>query len=135
MDRRQLLKTGAATIVLASLADARDVWATSTGSAEDGRLAVLLNSIVEQMLDRSPEAVTSLGLDNGSRLGAKGMLDDRSLAGWESDKVHTAAQFAELKAIRREMLTGLNRTNYDSVLFGIDAQNTMNHDLPYAGSP
>lgn len=96
---------------------------------------VLLNSIMDQMLDRSPESVTALGLDNGSRIGAKGLLDDRSLAGWEGDKLRTASQFAALKAISREKLTGLNRTNYDSLLFGIDAQNTMYRDLPYAGGP
>ena len=142
MDRRHLLKAGVATVALGGFAHAGGLWATITpaaatpaGSAEDSRLATLLDGIMEQMLDRSPEMVTTLGLDKDSRLGAKGLLDDRSLAGWEADKARNTGQLAALKAIDRAALTGLNRTNYDAVRFGIEVQEEFNRELPYIGEP
>ena len=130
-----MLKAGAATMALAGVAlghTARGA-AASTGSAEDARLAVLFEGMLDQMLDRSPESVTSLGLDSGSRLGAKALLDDRSLLAWDVDKAHNAANLKALKSIRREALTGLNRSNYDSVRFGFELQDDVNRVLPFEG--
>ncbi len=132
-----MLKAGAATMALAGVAlghTARGA-AAATGSAEDARLAVLFEGMLDQMLDRSPESVTSLGLDSGSRLGAKALLDDRSLLAWDVDKAHNAANLKALKSIRREALTGLNRSNYDSVRFGVELQDDVNRVLPFAGGP
>jgi uncharacterized protein (DUF885 family) len=137
MDRRGLLKAGAATMALMAVPPGHSARAAARtgGSGEDLRLATLFESMMDQSLDRSPETVTTLGLDSGSRLGAKGLLDDRSLPAWEADKARNAANLAALKSIRRDALTGLNRSNYDSVQFGIALQDEINRDLPFAGNP
>lgn len=131
MDRRSLLKAGAATAALAGLGLAGRAQA---GTA-DGAAATLFELQFDQALDRSPEMVTSLGLDSGSRQGAKAMLDDRSLAAWEADKARTRAQLAALRAIPREGLSSLTRASLDSLLFGAELQDTANRELPFAGSP
>ena len=136
MDRRQMLKTGAAGVALACLAGTRSLLAAGAGaSPEDARLLTLLERLMAQGLDRSPETVTSLGLDKGARAGAKSRLDDRSIAAWRADKARNSAQLAALDAIDRAALSPLGRTNYDSVRHGIAVQEEMNRDLPYIGSP
>ena len=136
MDRRQMLKTGAAGVALACLAGTRSLLAAGAGaSPEDARLLTLLERLMAQGLDRSPETVTSLGLDKGARAGAKSRLDDRSIAAWRADKARNSAQRAALDAIDRAALSPLGRTNYDSVRHGIAVQEEMNRDLPYIGSP
>lgn len=136
MDRRSLLKASGAAITIATLGNARALWAASPGgSVGDVRLGTLLDALMEQNLDRSPESVTALGLDTGSRAGAEALLDDRSLAAWEDDKARTARQLAQMHALGRDGLTGLNRSNYNSVLYSITVQDAMNRDLPYAGNP
>ena len=139
MNRRDILKTGVAAIALSGLPSlatiARaDTTASPTGTPEDARLATLLDHIMTEMLDRSPETVTSIGLDSGARAGAKAKLDDRSIASWEEDKRRTRRQRADLMAIDRGKLTGLGPSNYDSVLFQIAVEDDIN-GLPYIGSP
>ena len=137
MNRRDILKTGAATAALTGMpALAAIVHAGDAvpGTAEDVRLAALFDRIMTEMLDRSPEGVTSLGLDSGPRAGQKAQLDDRSIAGWEEDKRRTRRQRADLMSIDRTKLTGLGPSNYDSVLFQVSVQDDLN-SLPTIGSP
>jgi uncharacterized protein (DUF885 family) len=128
-----MLKAGAATMALAGVPFGRTAQAAVSG--EDARLSALFESMMDQTLDRSPETVTTLGLDSGSRIGAKGLLDDRSLLAWDMDKARNAASLRALNAIHREALTGLNRSNYDSVRFGVELQDEINRALPFAGGP
>ena len=140
MNRRDIIKTGAATIAiagapgLAAIADAQAAAAPMPGTPEDARLTAVFDRIVSEMLDRSPEGATSLGLDSGARAGEKARLDDRSIAAWEDDKRRTHRQRAELMAIDRSKLSGLGPSNYDSVLFGIAVADDLN-GLPFIGNP
>jgi uncharacterized protein (DUF885 family) len=120
---------------LATAAPAPSGAAPAPANPEEGKLSALFDSIMTQSLDRSPETVTGLGLDKGDRAGAKARLDDRSLAAIAADKVTVGGQLAALRKIDRAKLTGLARTNYDSVLFGVALQDEMMAKLPYVGSP
>lgn len=137
MNRRDILRTGAASVAISSvpmlmtMARATPV-AAMTGTSEDRRLAALFDRIMTENLDRSPEQVTTLGLDIGARAGDKARLDDRSLVSWENDKSRTRRQRAELMRIDRARLTGLGVSNYDSVLFQIASVDDL-YRLPYAG--
>jgi uncharacterized protein (DUF885 family) len=136
MNRRDMMQSGAAAsalVMLARLGTARAQ--TVTTSAEDQRLATLFDAMMKQALDRSPETVTSLGLDKGARLAAKSRLDDRSLAAWESDKKQTALWLARLRAIDVARLTGLNRWNHASVLFSTQVQDETYRTFPTIGTP
>ncbi|WP_343615122.1 DUF885 family protein [Novosphingobium sp.] len=136
MNRRDMMQSGAAAsalVMLARLGTARAQ--TVTTSAEDQRLATLFDAMMKQALDRSPETVTSLGLDKGARLAAKSRLDDRSLAAWESDKKQTALWLARLRAIDVAKLTGLNRWNHASVLFSTQVQDETYRTFPTIGTP
>jgi uncharacterized protein (DUF885 family) len=138
MNRRDMMQAGAAAAALAllpPLGAARAQAATPTASAEDRRLAVLFDAMMAQMLDRSPETVTTLGLDKGARQAAKSRLDDRSLAAWQGDKKQTALWLARLKAIDPARLTGNNRWNHASVLFSTQVQADIYRDLPTVGTP
>ncbi len=137
MNRRDILKTGAATIAIASvptLAAIARAGSAVPGTPEDARLASLFDRITIEILGRSPELMTILGLDSGVHAGVKALLDDRSIASWEEDKRRTRRQRADLMNIDRAKLTGLGPSNYDSVLFQIAVQDDMS-SLPYIGSP
>lgn len=136
MNRRDMMQSGAAAsalVMLARLGTARAQAATA--SAEDRRLAALFDAMMRQMLDRSPETVTTLGLDKGARAAAKGRLDDRSLAAWEGDKRQTATWLAALNRIDVAGLTGLNRWNHASVLFSTQVQDEIYRTVATVGTP
>lgn len=136
MNRRDMMQSGAAASALVMLAQLGTARAqTATASAEDQRLAALFDAMMKQALDRSPETVTSLGLDKGARLAAKSKLDDRSLAAWNSDKKQTALWLARLKAIDVTKLTGLNRWNHASVLFSTQVQDDIYRTFATIGTP
>jgi uncharacterized protein (DUF885 family) len=78
------------------------------------RLNSLLDAFVQEELDRSPEQVTSLGLDKGARADAKSRLDDRSLAARGRDKADNASRLKRLKGIDRSLLTGIDAVDFDT---------------------
>lgn len=130
------MQSGAAASALAMLTRLGTARAqTVTTSAEDQRLAALFDAMMKQALDRSPETVTTLGLDKGPRLAAKSKLDDRSLAAWQSDKKQTAAWLAALHRIDVAKLTGLNRWNHASVLFSTQVQDDIYRNFATVGTP
>ena len=61
----------------------------------------VLDGLGQEALDRSPETVTSFGLDKGDRAGAKRELDDRSLIAREDDRTRRRRQLAALEAAAR----------------------------------
>jgi uncharacterized protein (DUF885 family) len=133
MNRRDLIQSAAATTMVLALGTARAQAASN--SAEDTRLIALFDAMMKQMLDRSPETVTSLGLDKGPRASAKSRLDDRSLAAWEGDKRQTALWLKALQQIDVVRLTGLNRWNHASILFSTQMQDDINRAIPTIGAP
>ncbi|WP_068081818.1 DUF885 domain-containing protein [Novosphingobium rosa] len=133
MNRRDLIQSAAATAMVLRLGGARAQAATA--SAEDARLLALFDAMMKQMLDRSPETVTALGLDKGARAAAKSRLDDRSLHAWEQDKRQTALWLKALQQIDVNQLTGLNRWNHASILFSTQMQDEINRGIPTIGTP
>ena len=137
LNRRDLLKTGTATAALAcvpAMAATPAMAEMPAGSPEDIRLNAMFDRFMADDLDHSPEGVTALGLDNGARAAAKGKLDDRSLSAVEDSIRRTRKRRAELQAVDRAKLTGLNISNYDSVLFGTAVADDLNA-LPSIGAP
>jgi uncharacterized protein (DUF885 family) len=117
IDRRQLVAgIGAASLISsAALAD------PPAGSAA-AKLNGLMDEWMQRNLRRSPEEATQLGLDNGVLAAEKSMLDDRSLAQVVRDRAEIARRRAELAAIDRKALTGLDAANYDTVAYVQDTQ-------------
>jgi uncharacterized protein (DUF885 family) len=71
IDRRSLLKSGAAAAAVAAL----PAWAATPDAK------AVLDDITEQFLRFSPESATSLGIDVGARAEMRAQLGDRSPAG------------------------------------------------------
>jgi uncharacterized protein (DUF885 family) len=144
MDRRHLLKAGAAGAGLATLATfgharaaapASSPATTPTGSAEDQRLDALFETMLAEQLAQSPETATGLGVDSGAQAGAKSRLDDRSIQAWEANKARTARDLAALRTIDPAKLTGNNRWNHASILYSTQVSDAMNRTFATVGSP
>lgn len=97
MDRRQLLVSGTAAGLLALLPRAR---------AHDGKLRLVLDRIAYDVLSRSPQAMTQLGLDKGAYAWAREKLDD----GPAATHRHVAADVAKY----RGLLAGVPRGALDA---------------------
>ena len=133
IDRRRLLFTAAAG---AGLAATGQVFAQTPGSAAgsaSATLAALMDRIVQESLMTSPEILTSLGLDKGPAAPMKAMLDDRSQAKIDADKVVFRKSMADLKAIDRAALTGDDGVYYDTLEFFGDTA-ISGYDFPYGGA-
>ncbi|PZO04272.1 MAG: DUF885 domain-containing protein [Alphaproteobacteria bacterium] len=135
IDRRRLLFTAAAG---AGLAATGQVFAQTPATAVAGAgsasttLAALMDRIVQETLMTSPEIMTSLGLDKGPAAPLKAMLDDRSQAKIDADKVVFRKSMADLKAIDRAALTGDDGVYYDTLEFFGDTAISA-YDFPYGG--
>ena len=129
LDRRQVLKTGAAAAALGAAAGPGIAFADAAGD----RLDKVFDTFMSQTLDRSPETATGLGLDSGARAWEKSKLDDRSLAALAGDKTRNTQQLATLKAFDRASLSGMDRVSYDVVMFGL--QSTEDADKRYDYGP
>ena len=121
MNRRTLL-AGATALTAAAC--------TPTPKGPDTNLAALFQSIYDEQVANSPGLATSLGLDKDKLAGLKSRLDpstpeERTRITAFYDKSVTA-----LKAIDRSKLTGMDRINYDTVLW--DFGNTLQGYKTYA---
>jgi len=116
IDRRQLV-AGIGAASLLSTAAMADTPANPAAAKLNG----LMDDWMQRNLRRSPEEVTELGLDKGALVAEKSLLDDRSLAQVARDKAETARRQAELATVDREVLTGLDAANYDTVAYVLDA--------------
>ena len=134
LDRRQVLLSGAAGVAFAA-ADTGFVFAETAAT----RLDRLFDTFMAVNLDRSPEQTTSLGLDKGARAWEKSRLDDRSLAAIADDKKRNAQQLDALKDFDRSSVNGIDRINYDVVLFAHQTREVANKRYDYgpagAGAP
>lgn len=107
-DRRSVL-AGASALALAGPALAAD---------EASRLNALFDRLQADDLRRSPERLTGRGLDRTSEFAwARGKLSERSPAAADEARGRLAAEVAELKRIDRARLTGMDRINYDTILY------------------
>jgi len=122
LNRRHLLLSGAgAALVAPSLA-----WGQTGPQAfapnpaltgEDAKLDRLLIGNFVENLDRSPETVTSLGLDVGPRAAARSQLNDRSIEFIRARQAEAPAKLAEIKAIDRAALSPASQVTYDVAEF------------------
>jgi uncharacterized protein (DUF885 family) len=106
----------------------------STAQAAPGTkspLDTLFTQFAEEMLQRQPEAATSLGLDVGKLAPLRARLQEGSLAAIAQDKRDTARRLAQLKSIDRARLTGLQAANYDTVLFSLEVDDEAGRLFDY----
>lgn len=121
LNRRQMLVAGAATAALAPTLS----WAQAPGmlspnpalNGEDAKLDRLLMGNFVENLDRSPETVTSLGIDVGPRAAQRSQLNDRSKEFIEARRAEAPGKLAQLKAINRAALSPTSQVTYDVVEF------------------
>ena len=122
LDRRQLLGSVAALGTLAIVPPS--FGATTPGEA--ARLNALFDAIFQENLRQNPEQATQLGLDKEGNAALRGRLRDESAAGIAYAKALTAGQLARLKAIDARNLGGMDRVNYDTVLYTLESRAAMN---------
>jgi len=111
LNRRQMLAASAAGAAFAAAP------ALAQPTTEDARLDVLLTRQFEEGLGRSPQGVTSLGLDVGARAGQRAELNDRSPAAVAQQRAINARNLEQLKTIRADQLSEEARLSYDIALF------------------
>jgi uncharacterized protein (DUF885 family) len=128
IDRRQMI----AGVSAASLIPASAFADTPTGPSA-AKLNALMDDFMQRNLRRSPETATELGLDKGPRAAEKSLLDDRSLAQVGRDRAETLRRQAELGAIDRKALIGLDAVNYDTVAYVVDTEAERERLVDYGG--
>ncbi len=96
-------------------------WAFAASMAPSGALAPVLDSIANDIVAKSPETATSLGLDRGDRAALSGQLSDASAAAYERTKADMMRYRAQLTSVDRKTLTGHDPVYYDTLLYAIDA--------------
>ena len=129
-NRRQMLATAAA--LGATVALPRVAAAAPTGEA--AKLYVLFDKFMAQAFRSSPEVATSLGIDNGPLAWTKSELSDYSLTALAESKTDTARRLAELHALDRKQLSGMDAINYDTVEFTLAVQNEGDRKFNYGGA-
>ena len=113
------------TATLAALLRARHAQADDTG------LDALFTQFADEMLRRVPERATSLGLDVGPLAELRSKLHEESPEAIAQDKADTARRLAQLKAIDRTKLTGIDAVSYDTVLFDLSVEDEANKAFDY----
>lgn len=123
LSRRDLLASAAAAgaAALAPPAFAEPPVAPGSGGYVTP-LNALFATFMQERLASHPELATNLGLDTGKLYPLRHRLSDASLAGVQADKALAGSQLGRLKAFDASSLSGLARTNYDAVLFGLQTQ-------------
>ncbi len=112
LNRRELLSSAASAALVYSVQSARGAEA---GPA--ARLNALMDAFFRENLNQSPESATLLGLDTGANAALKYKLRDESLAGVAAAKALNASQLSRLKAIDASGLSGMDKVNYDTLVY------------------
>jgi uncharacterized protein (DUF885 family) len=121
MDRRQLL-TGAGAVLGAAALPLKVGAESASDPATVKALNDLFDGIFNEAVDNSPTLATSLGLDKGDRAALKYKLGDASEAEEVRDVARNDKYIKSLKAIDRSKLSGMDRINYDTVLWSGENQ-------------
>jgi uncharacterized protein (DUF885 family) len=125
-DRREFIAATSSLIAVAVAASLpRRASATVPPPApEHGDAATRLNALFEVFMDerlnRSPELVTTLGLDKGKYAWAKSKLTEDSLQRVRELKQENASRLQRLKAFGRGSLSGADLANYDAVAYQME---------------
>jgi uncharacterized protein (DUF885 family) len=124
LNRRSVLKTGAASAATLALAPA--ARAAEAPTAGNEALNKLFDTFMQENIDISPLFATSLGVDVGPRAHQRSEVDDSSLASIEKNKALNASQLARLQAFDRNSVSGEDRISYDVVLYGLKTGDEAN---------
>jgi len=84
---------------------------------EAAKLNALLDAIFQETLHQNPEGATQLGFDKGANADLKSKLRDESASGIAAAKALAADQLRRIQAIDASALTGMDRVNYDTILY------------------
>lgn len=98
-------------MVAAKAAEAKDT------AQADKALDTLLTQQLEARLNRSPETLTSLGLDRAERAPMRFLLDDNSFDAEMKFKGQAAQNLADLSKVKREALSSEAQTSLDIARF------------------
>src|SRR5579864_9184949 len=112
--RRNLLASASAAALLPVL---RASAAGVQPSEPAARLNKLMDAFFLEDLNINPESATLLGLDKGDHAVLKSRLSDQSAAGIAARRALNADQLKRLKAIDPAELKGMDRVNYDTLLY------------------
>jgi uncharacterized protein (DUF885 family) len=113
LSRRELLATTAALAALPRFSLAAE--STSTNAA--ATLDALMAAFFQENLRQNPEGATLLGLDTGANADLHHKLRDESSAGIAGARALNLGQLNRLKAIDANTLSGMERVNYDTLLY------------------
>ena len=128
--RRQVL---AATALTGAIA-AAPALAKTAAAAGASTLTPVLQHIADQMLLSSPESATSLGLDRGALAPLSARLSEVSVAERGRDAERIKGYARELAAVKRDTLSEVDKTRYDTVKFALDlAAAGRKFDYGYTG--
>ncbi|WP_125256335.1 DUF885 domain-containing protein [Brevundimonas fluminis] len=135
MNRRVLLGSAAgAGLVAAGCAPALTGTAPAGPAVSDPAVAAQLTAFMddawERTLDASPETVTGFGLDTGARAAAKSRLTVPTLAEEEDGRRLVREFRAELAAVDRSRLAGIDAIRHDTLATNWDAV-IATFDIPY----
>lgn len=134
LNRRDLMLRAAATAILTpAFGLLAPNPAAASDKAEAAKLKVLLDKFADEQLHRIPEFATGLGLDKGKLVGLKAKLSDVSLAATAKERKDCKRRIAELKAIDRSKLTGIDLASYDTVMFVNEVEDEGNEAFNYGG--
>ncbi|MGH6877960.1 MAG: DUF885 domain-containing protein, partial [Rhizomicrobium sp.] len=111
LSRRELFSSAASAAIAWSVAPAFAVTDPATS------LDALMDIFFQENLTQNPEGATQLGMDKGANAALKYKLRDESLAGFAAARSLNASQLDRLKAIDASALTGMNRVNYETLIY------------------
>jgi uncharacterized protein (DUF885 family) len=120
LDRRTFIaSSGAAALAAASFPKA--ILAQPGGSG-DAELNALFERIFQQLVQRSPELATSLGLDKGANAGLKSRLTPRTLAERARQQAQIGEALASLAAVDKSALSPAAKLNLEVVTYSLTNQ-------------
>ena len=123
LDRRQLMISAAALAGTASL-PAKAAPSLQSDPAAAKALNDAFDAIFKERIANSPEGATSLGLDKGDLAGLKSRLTPATEAEDLASLARLDKSITTLKAIPRAKLQGMDRINYDTILWRAELSKT-----------
>ena len=120
LSRRELFSSAASAAIAWPAASAGLAWTIAPAFAATDQaksLDALMDTFFQENLAQNPEGATQLGMDKGANAALKYKLRDESLAGVAAAKKLNASQLERLKAIDASALGGMDRVNYDTLVY------------------
>jgi uncharacterized protein (DUF885 family) len=112
LDRRRFLGTASAAATLALVPPTH-----ASDAPEAAKLNALFDAFFQEGLRLNPEGATQLGLDKDENADLRAKLRDNSTAGIAAARALNNYQLVRLKTVDATKLSGLDRVNYDTVLY------------------